>query len=56
MGAHSYTKKGDNGLSTLGDGRRKPKSNAIFEAVGTIDELSSTIGIAKVKLGEDEQL
>ena len=52
----SYTKTGDDGNSSFGDGSRHPKSHIVFEAVGTLDELSSTIGIAKAKLGQDEQL
>jgi len=52
----SYTKNGDDGNSSFGDGSRHPKSHIVFEAIGTIDELSSTIGIAKAKLGQDEQL
>lgn len=52
----SYTKNGDDGNSSLGDGSRHPKSHAIFEAIGTLDELASTIGIAKAKLNQDEQL
>ncbi|MFH0927800.1 MAG: cob(I)yrinic acid a,c-diamide adenosyltransferase [Candidatus Micrarchaeota archaeon] len=54
--ARSYTKNGDDGSSSFGDGSRHPKSHIIFEAVGTLDELSSTIGIAKAKMGQDEQL
>ncbi|MFA5108343.1 MAG: cob(I)yrinic acid a,c-diamide adenosyltransferase [Candidatus Micrarchaeia archaeon] len=54
--ARSYTKLGDDGLSSFGDGSRHPKSHLIFEAVGTLDELSSVIGIVKAKVGEDEQL
>ena len=51
-----YTKNGDDGNSSFGDGSRHPKSHKVFEAVGTMDELSSTIGIAKAKMGQDEQL
>lgn len=41
-----YTKKGDTGETGLGDNRRVPKTNARIEAVGTIDELNSAIGLA----------
>ncbi len=54
--ARSYTKNGDDGNTTLATGIRKPKSDIIFEAIGTLDELSSTIGISRAKLGQDEQL
>lgn len=53
----SYTKMGDDGLTSLGDGSRQPKGDILFKAVGTIDELSSYIGVLKAELGKkDEQL
>ena len=56
MAQKSYTRNGDDGSSCLADGVKRPKSDAIFWAVGAIDELASVIGIAKVKLGRDEEL
>ena len=39
-----YTKTGDAGETSLGDGRRVPKTDARIIAYGTVDELNSTIG------------
>jgi cob(I)alamin adenosyltransferase len=40
-----YTKTGDGGETSLGDGARVPKHHARIAAYGTLDELSSTLGI-----------
>lgn len=45
-----YTGKGDNGTTKLFDcpqGKRISKSALIFEALGTLDELNSSLGYAK---------
>ena len=45
-----YTKKGDNGTTKLFDcprGVRMSKASLVFETLGTIDELNSSIGYAK---------
>lgn len=40
-----YTKTGDQGITGMGDGSRLPKNNIRIEAMGTIDELNSHIGL-----------
>lgn len=46
-----YTKKGDTGTTGLFGGSRVPKDNVRVECVGTFDEVNSTIGLLRVKLG-----
>ena len=43
-----YTKKGDGGTTTLMNGTHVSKTDDRIELLGTIDELSSHIGLAKV--------
>ncbi len=40
-----YTRRGDEGMTSLADGQRVPKTNARLEAYGTLDELNSFIGL-----------
>lgn len=40
-----YTRAGDAGETSLGDGSRVPKTDARIEAYGTVDELGSGIGL-----------
>lgn len=44
-----YTKKGDEGYSINIKNTRYPKDYVLFELLGTIDELSSNLGLAKVE-------
>jgi cob(I)alamin adenosyltransferase len=48
-----YTKKGDQGNTSLFGGTRVPKSSARIEAYGTVDELNSIVGLgASYELSE----
>lgn len=49
-----YTRTGDTGTSALGSGERRSKSDLRFEAIGTIDELNATLGLARVSAGAGE--
>jgi cob(I)alamin adenosyltransferase len=51
-----YTKTGDDGTTALGDGTRLPKHHLRIEAYGTIDELSSLLGLALVQGNVPEPL
>ena len=41
-----YTKTGDSGTTSLGDGSRTSKNDARLEAFSTVDEANSSIGVA----------
>lgn len=43
-----YTRKGDNGTSGLfGTKNRLPKNSSIYDALGTLDELNSLLGLCR---------
>ncbi|MBU0974497.1 cob(I)yrinic acid a,c-diamide adenosyltransferase [Patescibacteria group bacterium] len=44
------TKKGDKGESYLIGGKKIPKSDIVFEVLGTLDELNSHLGLVVVKI------
>lgn len=43
-----YTRGGDKGQTSLGDGRRVPKHDLRVEAYGTVDEANAVIGLARL--------
>lgn len=43
-----YTRTGDKGFTKLVGGKKVPKDSARIEAYGTIDELNSVLGLARV--------
>ncbi len=42
-----YTKTGDKGKTSLFGGYRAPKSDAVFDVLGSLDELNSILGFAQ---------
>jgi cob(I)alamin adenosyltransferase len=49
-----YTKGGDRGQTSLGDGRRVAKHDLRVAAYGTADEANSVIGLARLHTSGDE--
>ncbi len=47
-----YTRRGDRGETSLAGGQRVPKDSARIEAYGTVDELNSFLGAARVTAAE----
>jgi cob(I)alamin adenosyltransferase len=45
-----YTRGGDTGETSLGDGSRVPKQSLRVEAFGTVDEANAAIGLARLHL------
>jgi len=43
-----YTKTGDSGMTSLFNNSRHSKSDMVFEVLGTIDELNSTLGFIHI--------
>jgi cob(I)alamin adenosyltransferase len=46
-----YTRGGDKGETSLGDGKRVAKDDLRVEAYGTVDETNSVIGLARLHCG-----
>lgn len=49
-----YTRTGDDGTTGLGDGERRPKFDVRVTAYGEVDELNSTIGLARLSTGASD--
>jgi cob(I)alamin adenosyltransferase len=50
-----YTRKGDDGTTTLWYGGRVPKTNLRTEAYGSIDEANSLLGVARALCKAEEE-
>ena len=48
-----YTRKGDKGTTGVFGGKRTTKNGARMECIGTLDEVNSTIGLLRAKLGPE---
>lgn len=52
-----YTRKGDKGMSGLfGTKKRFPKDSAVYEALGSVDELNSLLGLCYAHARSQRQL
>ena len=49
-----YTRTGDAGTTGLVDGSRLPKHDVRMEAIGSVDEANSALGLAAAILGDNE--
>ena len=49
-----YTRRGDEGYADACTGDRTPKDDAVFDALGTVDELQCVIGVARCHLRSAE--
>ncbi len=47
---HIYTRSGDKGRTSLGDGTRRKKSDVRFETIGNVDEVNAYCGLIAVEL------
>lgn len=47
-----YTKTGDDGITALGSGERRPKNDLRVEAYGTVDETNAVVGLVRLHTGE----
>lgn len=43
-----YTRGGDTGQTSLGDGKRRPKQDVRVAAFGTVDEANAALGLARL--------
>ena len=49
-----YTKKGDQGFTSMYGGGRVAKSNPIIEVIGSLDECNCSLGVALASCSEEE--
>jgi cob(I)alamin adenosyltransferase len=49
-----YTRGGDTGETSLGDGSRVPKQSLRVEAYGTVDEANAAIGLARLYVDAED--
>jgi cob(I)alamin adenosyltransferase len=49
-----YTRGGDKGETSLGDGKRVPKHSLRVEAYGTVDEANAALGLARLHASGDD--
>lgn len=49
-----YTRGGDKGKTSLGDGRRVEKHHLRVEAYGTVDEANAVVGVARLHTAGDD--
>jgi cob(I)alamin adenosyltransferase len=49
-----YTRTGDDGTTSLADGTRAPKDSGRVELLGTLDEATSHIGLARVHVVDSD--
>ena len=47
-----YTRSGDKGRSSLGDGTRRKKSDVRFETIGSVDEINAYCGLIVLEVPE----
>src|SRR5580658_9439367 len=50
-----YTRGGDKGETSLGDGSRVSKQSLRVEAYGTVDEANAAIGLARLYTATDDE-
>ncbi|MBH67024.1 MAG: ATP:cob(I)alamin adenosyltransferase [Rhodospirillaceae bacterium] len=49
-----YTRGGDNGVTSLGNGKRVPKYSERPTAYGSVDEANASIGLARLEASESQ--
>lgn len=51
-----YTKTGDQGTSSLYTGERRSKTSEIFDALGNLDELNASLGLAALTITQYQDI